>query len=69
MAAYLEAFIHELVRDVSFIAKAVEDIARAKRMTQIACEQVCPRIVCIRYSPVIGAQVCTKYEGHLCLRF
>jgi len=38
MAAYLEACIEESEGDAAFIAKALGDIARAKRMTQIARE-------------------------------
>jgi probable addiction module antidote protein len=38
MAAYLEACIQESVGDAAFIAKALGDIARAKGMTQVACE-------------------------------
>jgi probable addiction module antidote protein len=38
MAVYLEACIQESDGDVAFIAKALEDIARAKGMTQIARE-------------------------------
>jgi len=38
MAAYLEACIQESDGDAAFIAKALGDIARAKGMTQIACE-------------------------------
>ena len=38
MAAYLEAFIQDADGDALFIAKAMEDIAGAKGMTQIARE-------------------------------
>jgi probable addiction module antidote protein len=36
MAAYLEACIEEADGDAAFIAKALGDIARAQRMTQVA---------------------------------
>ena len=36
MAAYLEACIEEADGDAAFIAKALGDIARARRMSQIA---------------------------------
>jgi probable addiction module antidote protein len=36
MAAYLEACIEEADGDVTFIAKALGDIARAQGMTQVA---------------------------------
>ena len=36
MAAYFEACLEEADGDVSFIAKALGDIARAKGMTQVA---------------------------------
>ncbi len=36
MAAYLEACMEEANGDVTFIAKALGDIARAKGMTQVA---------------------------------
>ena len=35
-AAYLEACLEEAEGDAAFIAKALGDIARAKRMTQVA---------------------------------
>lgn len=38
MAAYLEACIEESDGDTAFIAKALGDIARAKRMTEMARE-------------------------------
>ena len=38
MAAYLEAAIEEANGDAAFIAKALGDIARAKGMSQIACD-------------------------------
>jgi len=38
MAAYLEASIEEADGDASFIAKALGDIARAKGMSQVACD-------------------------------
>ena len=38
MAAYLEASFEEANGDAAFIAKALGDIARAKGMTQVACE-------------------------------
>ena len=38
IAAYLEACIQESEGDAAFIAKALGDIARAKGITQIACE-------------------------------
>ena len=37
MAAYLEASIEEADGDATFIAKARGDIARAKGMSQVAC--------------------------------
>jgi probable addiction module antidote protein len=36
MAAYLEACIQEVDEDAAFIAKALDDIARAQVMTQVA---------------------------------
>ena len=36
MAAYLEACIEEANGDVTFIAKALDDIARAKGIAQVA---------------------------------
>ncbi len=36
MAAYLQACIEEADGDATFIAKALGDIARAQRMTQVA---------------------------------
>ena len=38
MAAYLEACLEEANGDAAFIAKALGDIARAKGMTQVACD-------------------------------
>ena len=38
MAAYLEASIEEAAGDTAFIAKALGDIARAKGMSQVACD-------------------------------
>ena len=38
MAAYLEAAIEEAGDDATFVAKALGDIARAKGMTQVACD-------------------------------
>ena len=38
MAAYLEASIEEADGDAAFIAKALGDIARAKGMSQVACD-------------------------------
>jgi probable addiction module antidote protein len=38
MAAYLEACFEEANGDAAFIAKALGDIARAKGMTQVACD-------------------------------
>ncbi len=38
MAAYLEAAIEEAGDDAAFVAKALGDIARAKGMTQVACD-------------------------------
>ncbi len=38
MAAYLEACIKESDGDAAFIAKALDDIARAKGMTQVVRE-------------------------------
>ena len=38
MAAYLEASIEEAAGDAAFIAKALGDIARAKGMSQVACD-------------------------------
>ena len=38
MAAYLEASIEEADGDTAFIAKALGDIARAKGMSQVACD-------------------------------
>jgi len=38
MAAYLEASIAEADGDTAFIAKALGDIARAKGMSQVACD-------------------------------
>ena len=38
MAAYLDASIEEADGDAAFIAKALGDIARAKGMSQIACD-------------------------------
>lgn len=37
MAAYLEASMAEADGDAAFIAKALGDIARAKGMSQVAC--------------------------------
>lgn len=36
MAAYLEACLEEADGDAAFVAKALEDIARAKGMAQVA---------------------------------
>lgn len=36
MAAYLEACLEEADGDAAFVAKALGDIARAKRMVQVA---------------------------------
>ena len=38
MAAYLEASMDESGGDAAFIAKALGDIARAKGMSQVACD-------------------------------
>ena len=38
MAAYLEACMEEADGDSAFIAKALDDIARAKGMTQVALD-------------------------------
>ena len=38
MAAYLEASMDEAGGDAAFIAKALGDIARAKGMSQVACD-------------------------------
>ena len=38
MAAYLEASIEEADGDAAFIAKALGDLARAKGMSQVACD-------------------------------
>lgn len=38
IAAYLEASIAEANGDAAFIAKALGDIARAKGMSQVACD-------------------------------
>ena len=38
MAAYLEASIEEAKGDAAFVAKALGDIARAKGMSQVACD-------------------------------
>ena len=38
MAAYLDAWLEEAPDDVSGIAKALGDIARAKGMTQVALD-------------------------------
>ena len=38
MAAYLEACMEEANGDAAFIAKALGDIARAKGMSQVACD-------------------------------
>ena len=38
MAAYLEASIEEADGDAAFVAKALGDIARAKDMSQVACD-------------------------------
>ena len=38
MAAYLEACMDEADGDAAFIAKALGDIARAKGMSQVACD-------------------------------
>ena len=38
MAAYLEACLEEADGDAAFIAKALGDIARAKGMSQVACD-------------------------------
>ena len=38
MAAYLEASIEEADGDAAFVAKALGDIARAKGMSQVACD-------------------------------
>jgi len=39
MAAYLEACLEEANGDAAFIAKALGDIARAKGMTQVGCQE------------------------------
>ena len=38
MAAYLEACMEEAGDDAAFVAKALGDIARAKGMSQVACD-------------------------------
>ena len=38
MAAYLEAAIEEAGGDAAFVARALGDIARAKGMSQVACD-------------------------------
>ena len=38
MAAYLEAAIEEAGCDAAFVARALGDIARAKGMSQVACD-------------------------------
>ena len=38
MAAYLEASIEEADGDAAFVAKALGDIARARGMSQVACD-------------------------------
>ena len=38
MAAYLEASFEEANGDAAFIARALVDIARAKGMSQVACD-------------------------------
>ena len=38
MAAYLDASMEEADGDAAFIAKALGDIARAKGMSQVACD-------------------------------
>ena len=38
MAAYLQACMEEADGDATFIAKALGDIARAKGMSQVACD-------------------------------
>ncbi len=38
MAAYLEAAIEEAGDDAAFVARALGDIARAKGMSQVACD-------------------------------
>lgn len=38
MAAYLDASIEEADGDAAFIAKALGDIARARGMSQVACD-------------------------------
>ena len=38
MAAYLEAAIEEAGHDAAFVARALGDIARAKGMSQVACD-------------------------------
>ena len=38
MAAYLEAAIEEAGADAAFVARALGDIARAKGMSQVACD-------------------------------
>ena len=38
MAAYLEASIEEADGDAAFVARALGDIARAKGMSQVACD-------------------------------
>ena len=38
MAAYLEACMEEADGDAAFIAKALGDIARARGMSQVACD-------------------------------
>ena len=38
MAAYLEASMEEADGDAAFVAKALGDIARAKGMSQVACD-------------------------------
>lgn len=38
MAAYLEACMEEADGDAAFVAKALGDIARAKGMSQVACD-------------------------------
>ena len=38
MAAYLEASMEEADGDAAFIAKSLGDIARAKGMSQVACD-------------------------------
>ena len=56
MAAYLDAWLEDAPDDVSGIARALGDIARAKGMSQVAKDAGLSRKACIARSAPTGIQ-------------